>query len=149
MTIWSNASGLVRSSAELGLTRVEQQRQLLNKNNITSAFMTEKDARSKELADTNLQIADKLMKKVGIVHAKKAAALDVWMAGFTILQTAGSGKGSFVDVLNSVGDFVSKILELQKVDAEEDAVNKELGKLDKQAMQMDKGTAALLSNPYI
>lgn len=163
MSIWAHNSASVRSSAELGLVNVEQQRQLLHNNKITSTFMAEKDARAEEKHSHDLQIADKIMKKTGLKHAKKAAELDIWLAGLNILSTVGNIASSrnkseskrvnwasaIPDLLNGFGNLMNKILEAGKIKAEEDAVNEELGKLSIQAVQMEQGLAALLSNPYI
>lgn len=162
MTIWANASALVRVQAEVGLTAVEQQRQLLHNNTITSTFMKEKDARAEEKENLDLQIADKTIKKISVEHSLKAADYDIWGAAFSLLKTVGNTVANLAGgfsasslfnalpgLIDGIANLITKVMDKNKIEAEEDAVNEELGKLKLERCQMEKGVAALYANPYV
>lgn len=160
MNVWSSAGAESRSKSELGLTSVEQQRMLRNNNGITSTYMSEKDARSGEAENEDQKIADKELKKISSEHMRKAAQLrfigSVLNAIGTIANigmSAGSQQGvnwatAIPGLLNALGDVVNKYLDLQKQEAEVDAVNEELGKLKGDRMQTAGHVRALDANPY-
>ena len=160
MTVWSSAGAESRSRSELGLTSVEQQRMLRNNNGITSTYMSEKDARSSEADSEDQKIADKELKRISTEHMRQAATLAMYGAVIGALGTitkitisSASGKGvnwttAIPDLLNAVNNVVQKYLDRQKVDAEVDAVNEELGRLKSDRTQTAGHVKALDANPY-
>ena len=52
------------------------------------------------------------------------------------------------DLTNGVFSYMNKVLELQKIDAEVDAIQEDLNRLNAQRMQTDEAVAALDANPY-
>jgi hypothetical protein len=161
MTAWASASSESRSRSELGLLFQEQSRQARNANGIAATYMSEKDARSGEKEGTDNKIADKELKLISSEKLRSAAqamflSAIVGAVGTVAKITTNSVRGGGVDwlsaipqILNAVNDVVQKWLDMQKQEAEVDAVNEELGRLNDDRMQMAGHVAALQANPYI
>lgn len=160
MNVWSSAGAESRSKSELGLTSVEQQRMLRNNNGITSTYMSEKDARSGEAENEDQKIADKELKKIATEHMKNAAQLSFigsilnaigTIAKISVSSASQQGVNwatAIPGLLNAWGDVVTKYLDMQKQEAELDAINEELGKLKAARMQTAAHVRALDANPY-
>jgi hypothetical protein len=165
MTVWANAGNFSRAQSEFGLVKVEQQRMLRNNNLITSKVMGEKDARTSEADDQRLKAADLSFKKLSADFSKEAAEKAKVGAAFQLLGTAlkigmqygmsSRGKAEKVnwstalkDLTNGVFSYMNKVLELQKIDAEVDAIQEDLNRLNASRLQTDDAVAALDANPY-
>jgi hypothetical protein len=160
-SVWSTAGNESRSKSELGLVSVEQQRQLRNNNGIISTYMSEKDARSNEAENEDQKIADKELKKISSEHLRTAAQIRFIGAVLNAIGTiakiavsAGSQQGvnwatAIPELVNGLGNVYSKWLDLQKQEAEVDAVNEELGKLKDDRTTTAGHVKALDANCYM
>lgn len=159
-SVWSSCGNESRSKSELGLVSVEQQRQLRNNNGIVSTYMSEKDARSNEAENEDQKIADKELKKIASEHLRTAAQIRFIGAILNAIGTiakiamsSGSQQGvnwatAIPELVNGLGNVYSKWLDLQKQEAEVDAVNDELGKLKGDRTTTAGHVKALDANPY-
>jgi hypothetical protein len=159
-SVWSSAGQESRAKSELGLTSVEQQRMLRNNNGVISTYMSEKDARSNEAENEDQKIADKELKKIATDRLKAAAALRftaaIISAVGTIAKTAASSQSqggvnwatAIPALVNGIGNVYSKWLDLQKQEAESDAISEELGRLKSDRMKTGSHVKALDANPY-
>ena len=151
MSVWANSGNFTRAVSEFGLVNVEQQRMLRNNNLITNTFMSEKNARAQEADDQRLKAADLSFKKLSAEKSRKAADLVFIGAALNLLGTAlkeGVSLQSAPKLVNGFGEVVSKFLDILKADAEEEAVEEDLKRLNAARIGTDDAVAALDSNPY-
>lgn len=160
MPAWTSAGVATRAVAEKLLTNVEQQRMLRNNNQITTTFMQEKDARSQEVDDLNLKLADLKFKEISAKASKKAADLAAITAALQLVGTIGkiavsSRKNGNVnwgtaigEIVNGIGNVVNKLLERLKAKEEIKAVERDRLAVNRIKSGADKAVAALDANPY-
>lgn len=162
VSVWSSAGNLSRSISELGNTSVEQQRMLRNNNTVTTKFMGEKDARAQEASEQTDKAMDLEFKKIAASKSREAAKWGAIGAALNLLGTAlkiaaasagikddkFSWANTFSDAVNGVGTVVTKLLDMLKARAEEEAAEEDLKRLNGQRCQTDESVAALDSNPY-
>jgi len=122
--------------------------------------MSEKDARSNEAENEDQKIADKELKKIASEHLRTAAQIRFIGAILNAIGTiakiamsSGSQQGvnwatAIPELVNGLGNVYSKWLDLQKQEAEVDAVNDELGKLKGDRTTTAGHVKALDANPY-
>lgn len=157
MTAWASASNFTRAVSELGLTAVEQQRMLRNNNLVTTSVMVEKDARAEEKADLDLKAADLKFKQVAAEASRAAAkiaaaAAVVSLIGSAVNTTRERGdrkKSSWGDIVNGVGNVITKILDINKAKNELEAVKEDMERLNIMRTGSDKAVQALAANPFI
>lgn len=157
MTAWASAGNMTRAVSELGLTAVEQQRMLRNNNLITTSVMAEKDARAEEKADLDLKAADLRFKEIAAEASKQAAKIAAAAAVVSLLGTAvnatrpsgDSKKSGWGDIVNGVGNVITKLLDISKANAELEAVEEDMKRLNIMRVGSDKAVQALTANPFI
>jgi hypothetical protein len=161
MTAWSNSFNAVQASQQLSLLNVEQQRLLNVNNELTNNVKMEMDARAEEKAAQDIKVADKAAKKIATKHSLEAADLAIWGAAINLIGTIASAgvksarggevkwSKTFPDIFNGFGAVYQKFLEKQKLAAEDEAVGKDLARLQASQNFMGKTVAALNANPFI
>lgn len=157
MTAWASASNFTRAVSELGLTSVEQQRMLRNNNLITTSVMAEKDARAEEKADLDLKAADLRFKEIAAEATKAAAKIAAAAAVVSLLGSAvnttrpggDSKKAGWSDIVNGIGNVITKLLDINKANNELEAVEEDMKRLNAMRTGSDKAVQALSANPFI